>query len=105
MTIGPSKIFENVVIYLPSDTMKDTRGIELVAFSRAIHSMWFCLGNLSTKVNLLSFMKIGISAVYTDRRKIFWWMKDISNASHKYYINSITHLDNNPRDKSFQGEY
>ena len=61
MTIGPSQVFKNAVIHLPIDTMKKIPGIELVALSRAINPNCFCLGNMSTELRILSFMKIGTS--------------------------------------------
>ena len=48
----------------------------------------FCLGNLSSELSLLSFMKIGTTPAYKNRRLFVQKIKDREKAYHEYYIST-----------------
>ena len=58
MTISPSKLFENVVVYLPNMNTNRTSGLKLVEISRASDINCFAVGNILQDMKIMYIKRL-----------------------------------------------
>ena len=102
LTVGDGKIWEKVVIWLPTGNQRKTVGTEVVAFSRATKPTAFAIGNDLNDIDRMSLLKIGKGKATKVRNDFEHMLCTKGTNTQSYYRDKISQLDISAN-KSFLG--